>query len=350
MVGGLFPGGGYPGGDLTGDFTGGGGGGTTYPQALDATASASGSFLRTIGKLLGITSQSSAHVSATPSVHDSARFTVTDGTGSFVELAGLSLDDFTTVYIAAQVYLPAATETAWLGGAFTDSPMFMWARKSGGGLVDYLAYHDSDTDGFYDKYQDNDHGDFTGLTVGTWAQVEWQRDPTNTPGPLTVTVDGTLQATEAFPTSGTIASIRFGAAQQHNTAPASGEIYIARIRVGTTPGGTDVLDWDAELASDFTAFTSSTGTVDLALAPTPPPAWGDFDVTPPAVVSIIASGTTAVVTWDEAVMGATPSEWSVKINAVTGTVTAAADAGAETHLTFTPTAHPGDDVLVTYTG
>lgn len=206
---------------------------------------------------------------------DSAKFTVTDGTGSWVELDGSPvLAESGICYVGFQVYVPSATEAAWLGGAFNDSPLLLWLQRSGGALVDWVALHDNNADDVYENWETNFEGTFAGAAIaGGWHLVEWLREPTNGPGPYSLTIDGTQLFSDTFGPSNDITKALFGAAQQHGAAPASGDVYIARIRIGTTDGGTEVLDWDASTVSDFSDFSSTTGTVVLASAPSSPPAW-----------------------------------------------------------------------------
>lgn len=204
---------------------------------------------------------------------DSVHCTITDGIGSYLQLGGLSLSNFNQAYVAMQVYVPTATMTAWLSGAFPDSPLLLYLRKSAGAFLDSVNFRDTNADAVYDVYDEYYIGYLPGDTSGgTWHKLEWLRKTTSGPGPLTLKVDGVTVGTSTFAPSGTIQSVIFGGFQNHFSAPATGDIYIARIKVGTSEGASDAFYFDAATAANLAAFTV-VGTCVLGTAPSPPPTW-----------------------------------------------------------------------------
>lgn len=284
------------------------------------------------------------------------------GNDAYVQKTGLALNPRTTpFYVGFQMLIPAATLNGWRNGdgittsGARNGPYFL--QMDGFGGVGSNLY-DTTNSGTYDVYEDDQIGDTTGVPTGdVWVKYEWQLEPTNGTGPLTIYLDTSVIGTNSsgpFSFFGDIDDVEIGA-RRGSGDPETGDIYFGEIRIGTAYDAFDLFHFLPATAPDLTAFDTVVGTVTLDTAPSAPPAWsgGGGDVTPPTLLTITASASTVTLTYDEDLQpspGPAPSEFSVKVNGTTRTVTAAAASGPAATLTIASPVSPGDTVTVTYTG
>jgi hypothetical protein len=167
------------------------------------------------------------------------------------------------VYAEMEVYIPSSTLPIWT--ALDPSTSVEFANLFGGGNNTVVLY-DDDSDGTYDSVSDLYTSNPVGISPLTgWHTIRWGNVGNGATG--TIVVDGVSDTYTMGSTLGNAFQAQFGIRFDEG-----GVLYYGRLRVGTTLGGVDLLDYTPAIDGDPAAFGFDvTGDVALVPAPTNPP-------------------------------------------------------------------------------
>jgi hypothetical protein len=258
-----------------------------------------------------------------------------DGTDGLPVYVRWPIADEPNVYIRAEILIPSGVLSNW--GSFSSTPdmVVLSEGTDPSSFVERVRFFK--TGSFH--WEDQWAADLTAaVTEETWHTVEVWWDSGLQTGHFAV--DGETSSYGATGTSTTfegafVGLMNFGI---------DGQLWVRRIKVGTTDGGAELADYDPDTDGDPAAFGFEVvGAVSLLGSPTP--------TDPPLIVSATAERALVTLTYDRDLDRTSvpiPGAYAAQVNGDTRAVTRVRVGRRTVRLTLYLGAAPGDTVTVFY--